>query len=748
MNKRFLKALGQTAALALLSFSAIAQTEVAPDGVDPPDRAGRLSYVQGAVSMQPAGQDEWTAAEINRPLTTGDRLWTDRGSRAELYAGGAAIRLSGETGFSFLNFDDDTIQMRVTAGTIDVRVRRLDADDQIEVDTPNVAVSLLRPGNYRIEVNDAGDTTVVKISEGEADVTGGNDSSALVHSQETATFRGIEQLASDFGTLGAPDAFDEWCLDRDRRDERAVAAAEPYVSPDVVGAEDLNEYGTWSNDPDYGYVWSPTTVAVGWAPYHYGRWVWISPWGWTWVDEAPWGFAPFHYGRWAHVRERWCWVPGPRHVRAVYAPALVGWVGGSAVDVSVRVGGGGVAWFPLAPREVYVPAYRVSPRYVTRVNVTNTVVNNVYVTNVYEKRVTNVTYRNRVVPGAVIGMPRNSFAAAEPVARHAVRLNEKEIARETVRTGAPSIRPERRSVLGTSDEARRNVRTPPAVLADRAVVARRAPPAASEKFVRRVEATPGRGDRPVRMDRQQPANAAARTDAERRDQRERSERDASSNRNAPLDRNADTERRAHIERNADSERRAQLERNAESERRAQAERNSQNDRASPSARDDRPPSARSRIQQQDAERESAAAQERERARVDRDERAASIDAARQDRDRTQLARAQEQQAQRARAQADQAERQRAQMQRSQEERAQRERADAQRDEQRRAAQQAAAEAASQQRQRLAERERADRPRPAERADRPAPQQRPDRGPELKRPDSNRQRPNDPSQQQQ
>src|ERR1700691_3974753 len=54
------------------------------DEVDPPTRAARLSYVEGAVSVQPAGVDEWTVASINRPLTSGDQLWSDRGSRAEI----------------------------------------------------------------------------------------------------------------------------------------------------------------------------------------------------------------------------------------------------------------------------------------------------------------------------------------------------------------------------------------------------------------------------------------------------------------------------------------------------------------------------------------------------------------------------------------------------------------------------------------------------------------------------------------
>ncbi|MGI8746549.1 MAG: DUF6600 domain-containing protein [Bryobacteraceae bacterium] len=123
----------------------------------------------------------------------------------------------------------------------------------------------------------------------------------------------------------------------------------------------------------------------------YGHWAWIEPWGWTWVDDAPWGFAPFHYGRWAVIGGGWGWIPGPARVRPVYAPALVAWVGGPRFNLSISVGGGGggVAWFPLGPREVYVPGYRASPAYINRVNTTNTTINNVNVTNVYNN--TNVT---------------------------------------------------------------------------------------------------------------------------------------------------------------------------------------------------------------------------------------------------------------------------------------------------------------------------------------------------------------------
>ena len=123
----------------------------------------------------------------------------------------------------------------------------------------------------------------------------------------------------------------------------------------MTGHEDLDNYGDWSTAADYGAVWYPRSVAADWAPYRYGRWAWVEPWGWTWVDAAPWGFAPFHYGRWVQVRGRWGWAPGAYVARPVWAPALVGWYGGSGWSVSVNVGGPVYGWVPLAWGEPFRP---------------------------------------------------------------------------------------------------------------------------------------------------------------------------------------------------------------------------------------------------------------------------------------------------------------------------------------------------------------------------------------------------------
>src|SRR5262249_41372892 len=159
----------------------------------------RLSYLRGSVSFQPAGTDEWVTAIVNRPITTGDKLWTDNDSQAELHIGSASIRMASKTGFSFLNLSDNMTQLRLSAGPLRVRVKRLDQSEAFEIDTPNLAFSVLRAGVYRVDVNEAGDATIVRVQGGEGEVTGGG-SAFTVHAHEGATFNGTDSLAADFNT--------------------------------------------------------------------------------------------------------------------------------------------------------------------------------------------------------------------------------------------------------------------------------------------------------------------------------------------------------------------------------------------------------------------------------------------------------------------------------------------------------------------------------------------------------------------
>jgi hypothetical protein len=462
----------------LLQFSTFAKAQdddYDDASQDPPGRVGRLNYSQGSVSFRPAGEDDWVTAVPNRPLVTGDDLWADEDSRAEVHVGSAALRLGAQTGITFLELDDNVTQIRLAQGSLIVRVRHVDDDDTYEIDTPNIAFTLLQPGEYRIDVSADGSQSTVTTWHGRGHVVGGGFSYNVVAGQ-TATFTGDQDhLDYDLGQVPGNDDFDGWAFNRDESEDQADSAN--YVSREMTGYEDLDEYGGWSYVAGYGPCWQPRGIAVGWAPYRFGHWAYVGPWGWTWVEDEPWGFAPFHYGRWAFVNNGWFWVPGPVVVRPVWAPAMVAFVGGGpGFHFS---GGVGVGWFPLAPGEVYVPGYHVSRTYVNNINITNTTVEVKRVTNIYNTvivnkstTITNVTYVNQRVTNGVTVVSHDAFVNARPVAQNIVRVDAKEIAAAPV-SHVVAAEPVHSSVVGAGRPA---AVKPPATVISRPVVAVRTPP--------------------------------------------------------------------------------------------------------------------------------------------------------------------------------------------------------------------------------------------------------------------------------
>ncbi len=381
---------------------------------DPPGQVGRLGAMNGQVWQFSPDSGEWVTAERNRPLTDGDRIATDADSHADVRIGSTTVRLDAGTELEVLHIDDDHVALQLHNGTIATRLRSAEAAREFELRTGEGRFITNRPGRYRFDRAD--ESSHVTVLSGEA-MYEGPGSALTVNSGQRAEFW-LENNAAQYAiTDPIRDNFAAWSADQDRRDERSASTR--YVSPEMTGAEDLDRYGRWEQAPDYGAVWIPQAVPVDWAPYRAGHWAWVSPWGWTWIDDQPWGFAPFHYGRWVSYRDRWCWVPGTYVRRPVYAPALVGWVGGPRVNVSISIGSPGpaVGWFPLAPREVYVPTYRVSPRYVQQVNITHVtnITNITTIVNNPQQAVVNVDYRNRHLPHAVTVVPQTVFVNRQPV---------------------------------------------------------------------------------------------------------------------------------------------------------------------------------------------------------------------------------------------------------------------------------------------------------------------------------------------
>jgi hypothetical protein len=435
------------------------------DANDPPTRVARISYLDGSVSLQPGGAGDWGSAARNRPMTVGDKIWTDKDSRAELQTGVVSIHLGSMTALSFLNLDQSITQMRLAEGSINFRVKEIREGDTYEVDTPNVVFTITQAGAFRIDVSENGDNTGITVIRGAGQVAASGKTYDLQPGQR-AIFNGTDDVQSTIAPQAPPsDGLDKWSNDRDLGEQNSVS--QRYVPQDMPGTQDLDNNGTWSQDGDNGPVWYPSEVSPDWAPYSNGYWSYVGPWGWTWVDYAPWGFAPFHYGRWGYIGNRWGWYPGPRFGACIYGPAFVGFLGGG---VGFGFGGGfGVGWFPLGFGEPFHPWYHAGLRYSERINVRNTFIRNVNV--VHSTNNFNYAYAHNT--RAVTATSRSGFTGGQAVNRGAAHINEASLRGAQVTNNA-GVSPSRQSAFGAAN-ARGNVSRPPSSIENRSVMARTTP---------------------------------------------------------------------------------------------------------------------------------------------------------------------------------------------------------------------------------------------------------------------------------
>ena len=401
---------------------------------DLPARVGRLASVQGDVFHAPDEHvGDWAEIGLNYPIAEGDNLWVQGDGRAEVDYGGGQFRLAGDTNLHVSRLDDRQLALFIAAGRVIVRVRVLEADDSVRIDTPASQIALMRPGLYRIDVASDSPHTTVVVREGEAQVATPAGAEQVFPGQ-TASLTGIANEAADIRNGGGVDGFDAWSAARDRVYEQPRQNA--YVSRQMIGQADLDAYGMWQSYPDYGAVWFPADVATDWAPYRFGHWTWLSGWGYTWVDSAAWGYAPFHYGRWAYIGGRWGWCPGMYVARPLWAPALVAWYGGSGWSHAAAHGGPLFGWVPLGWREPFVPWWdRCTSRCKERYN-------RPYAVNVAERRDALPThYANWRVPGGITAVPADALASGKPVAMNRVPVGADVPVAPPLLARAPAIKP-------------------------------------------------------------------------------------------------------------------------------------------------------------------------------------------------------------------------------------------------------------------------------------------------------------------
>lgn len=338
----------------------------------PAPEVGRISLTHGDVTSQRGDTGDWAVTTVNAPVMPGDQVATGDKARTEIQLNSTNIvRLAARSQVKIADLTRSHIQLQVAQGYASYSMFN-GSDADVEIDTPNVAVHLMRAGRYRVQVTSDEETDVI-VREGEAEITT-PEGSTRVKEGDLITIRGAQNPEYRVASAPARDDWDQWNRDRDNviNSSQSVSRTNRYYT----GVNDLDNNGRWIYVPGYGNVWQPYQEAT-WAPYQAGRWVWEPYYGWTWVSYESWGWAPYHYGRWFFYSGSWCWWPGPVYVsyRPVWSPAFVFFVG---FGHHSTFGFGSIGWFPVGPHDVFYPWYGRGFNRVNVVNVTNINIVNVH----------------------------------------------------------------------------------------------------------------------------------------------------------------------------------------------------------------------------------------------------------------------------------------------------------------------------------------------------------------------------------
>jgi hypothetical protein len=384
---------------------------------NPPARVGRVAEASGdARTINSEGA--WVALARNQPLSTGDRVVTDKNGSATLQFGSTVVRLGAGSDLVVTQLDDQKIRLHFDHGQMAVRVRSDDIPGELFVETDEGAWVPHHRGQYRFD-RVAHQVLAAQAWTGDMLLEAPDSSLPLAAPQRAEVWRAGAQQATHYRVVPAvKDAFGDAVLAQDKLDDRQGAAnAVAQVPPEMTGAADLARFGTWSVAPDGARLWTPTKLPAGWQPFQQGAWSWATPWGWTWIDGQPWGFAPFHYGRWLALHGRWAWTPGQWGAkRPVYAPATAGWFGGPALVVGDAPA---VGWVALAPDEAVYPGYAVSAGYWNALNDASVAPasRRAVAINGRARLVPTgaIAYANRSVPGALMVVATSALLPHVPV---------------------------------------------------------------------------------------------------------------------------------------------------------------------------------------------------------------------------------------------------------------------------------------------------------------------------------------------
>lgn len=260
-----------------LSIALFAAVPLLAAETDPPGRVGRISLADEGAQLRIGDSVAAGGAAFNWPLTTGAQIETTGEARAEARIGSTTLHLDGGTSLEFVELSDERIWMRLNRGSVVLGIRSPEHAAELALDTPQGRLRFETPGSYRADV--AGGTTAFSVYQGAAYL---EDIGLTVRPGERILLPGGTDRNHLLGNA-TNDAFRQWSLNRD---QLAARGGKQYISPEMTGHEELERHGNWQETSEYGPAWFPQGMPPGWAPYRQGRWVWVPPWGWTWIDHA------------------------------------------------------------------------------------------------------------------------------------------------------------------------------------------------------------------------------------------------------------------------------------------------------------------------------------------------------------------------------------------------------------------------------------------------------------------------------
>ncbi|HKV04903.1 MAG TPA: DUF6600 domain-containing protein [Candidatus Acidoferrales bacterium] len=460
------KHLAGLAAIVLMAgvLPATAQYQASPPPSDQPAEpqpgVARVSFIHGDVSSQRGDNGDWVAVTLNAPISPDDRVATGEKSRAELQLDYAdSLRMADSATVKVATLARTHIQLQVGQGLVSYSVLKGSEADS-EIDTPNAAIHPQGPGQYRILVNSDAETEVT-VRDGSADVST-PQGSTHVDRGEMVTVQGTDNPQYKTEAALGKDDWDSWNDERNHR----IDSAESWRKTDryYTGSEDLDDYGKWSEVPDYGPVWIPNSEGPDWAPYRDGRWVYEPYYGWTWVSYEPWGWAPYHYGRWFVYGGDWAWWPGPVVAYPAYypvwSPAYVSFFGfgGGGFGFGFGAGFGSVGWLPVGPCDPFFPWFGGFGNSFTVININNFHDHDRFGDRDFHgirplagdgfrgRRFSNFdeAVRNDRVRGGMSSMASKEFGRAA-VSAHQQRISEASFRKASVMTGKMPVAPTRES---------------------------------------------------------------------------------------------------------------------------------------------------------------------------------------------------------------------------------------------------------------------------------------------------------------